>query len=145
MSEREEYRTKLKRMVFAGGVIPLATELPEWTEEWQPFGENGDMMREVKGIESDASMYLYKAVSTSEFPVHWHKNDEMFMLIYGSMTMNFEDRPSVLMRPGDSVFIPREELHSCKFHEDSFIVLAYVPAFDEGLWQGLQKINQKLR
>jgi len=128
-------------MVFSGGVIPPPTDLPDWGEDWAPFGDNGDEMREVK-VEDNMSIYLYRAKAGSQFPAHWHSNVEMFILIKGSMTMHFEERESRLMWPGDGVYIPKEEMHSCIFHEDSFIILAYTPSFDKGKWESIQNITK---
>jgi quercetin dioxygenase-like cupin family protein len=125
-------------MVFSGGVIPPPSDLPAWSDEWQLFGDSGDEMRSIQVHGLDVSIYLYKSKKNNAFPAHWHLNTEMLMVISGLMTMDFEERASVVMRPGDSVFIPAGEMHSCVFHEDSILVLAFTPAFEHGDWSAEQ-------
>ncbi len=67
--------------------------------------------------------YIKVAKLKGEFTWHRHDaEDEMFLVVYGSMTIQFEDR-TVTLGPGDFCVVPRGTMHNPVAAEGCGIVL----------------------
>ena len=57
--------------------------------------------------------HIFKiAVNTDPFPWHHHPNsDELFVVMEGALTIEFEDSPAVLLKRDDSLVVPQGVIH----------------------------------
>ena len=57
--------------------------------------------------------HIFKiAVNTDPFPWHHHPNsDELFIVVEGASTVEFEDSQAVQLRPDDSLLVPQGVIH----------------------------------
>ncbi len=80
--------------------VNLAAKFALFSEQWSPkiVGQVNDMHIKLGRIEG-------------EFIWHSHENeDEMFMVINGSMTLRFRDK-DVVVNPGEFIVVPRGVEH----------------------------------
>lgn len=67
--------------------------------------------------------YIKVAKLKGEFTWHKHdQEDEMFLVLYGSMVLQFEDG-EVVLGPGDFYVVPRGKLHNLVAREECGIAL----------------------
>ena len=56
--------------------------------------------------------YVKIAVNEEDYPWHYHSNsDELFIMIEGELTIDFQDDKSVTLRPNDTLLVPAGILH----------------------------------
>jgi mannose-6-phosphate isomerase-like protein (cupin superfamily) len=92
--------------------IKLAQALESLTEYWSP---------RVIGRVND--QYIKVAKVKGEFAWHRHDaEDEMFLVVYGSLTIQFEDR-SVTLEPGEFCIVPKGTMHNPVAVEECGMVL----------------------
>ena len=67
--------------------------------------------------------YIKVAKLKGEFTWHWHDaEDELFLVVYGSLTIQFE-HSSVRLGPGEFYVVPKGTLHNPVAMEECGIVL----------------------
>lgn len=87
------------------------------TEHWRP-----KVIAELNGQE----LKLVKL--QGEFPWHAHANeDELFLVWRGEMRIEFEDRPAVVLAPGEMCVVPRGVRHRTMAEAEAE-VLIFEPA-----------------
>ncbi|WP_235827871.1 cupin domain-containing protein [Brevibacillus migulae] len=92
--------------------VNFEKELAEVTEYWSP---------RVVGRVND--QYLKVAKCKGEFVWHKHDNeDELFLVVYGQLRIEFEDGAAVLEK-GDFTVVPKNTLHKPVADEECGIVL----------------------
>jgi len=67
----------------------------------------------------------YVKVAKSKGQLAWHKHeheDEMFLLIYGRLRIQFEDK-EVVLNPGDFCVVPKNTMHNPIAEEECGVVL----------------------
>ncbi|SMH51069.1 Mannose-6-phosphate isomerase, cupin superfamily [Rathayibacter oskolensis] len=91
----------------------VAAELAHVTEHWTP---------RVIGRVND--QYVKVAKLLGELVWHAHDaEDEMFLVVSGSLLLQFEDRPDVRLEPGEFYVVPRGVRHNPVAEEEVEIVL----------------------
>jgi len=91
----------------------IAAALELVTEHWTPrvVGEVNDQ-------------YLKVAKLLGEFVWHAHENeDELFLIVYGTLRIQFEDRADVTLQPGEFYTVPKGVRHNPVADEEVGIVL----------------------
>ena len=86
--------------------------LEQITERWSP---------RVVGRVNDQ----YVKVAKVQGQLAWHKHDsedEMFLVVYGRLVLQFEDK-EVVLNPGDFYVVPKGTLHNPVAEEECGIVL----------------------
>jgi mannose-6-phosphate isomerase-like protein (cupin superfamily) len=86
--------------------------LEQITEHWSP---------RVVGRVNDQ----YVKVAKVQGQLAWHKHDsedEMFLVVYGRLVLQFEDK-EVVLNPGDFYVVPKGTLHNPVAEEECGIVL----------------------
>ncbi|WP_158820495.1 cupin domain-containing protein [Granulicella sp. S156] len=86
--------------------------LEQITEHWSP---------RVVGRVNDQ----YVKVAKVQGQLAWHKHDsedEMFLVVYGRLILQFEDK-EVVLNPGDFYVVPKGTLHNPVAEEECGIVL----------------------
>ena len=86
--------------------------LEQITEHWSP---------RVVGRVNDQ----YVKVAKVQGQLAWHKHDaedEMFLVVYGRLVLQFEDK-EVVLNPGDFYVVPKGILHNPVAEEECGIVL----------------------
>jgi len=86
--------------------------LEQITEHWSP---------RVIGRVNDQ----YVKVAKVQGQLAWHKHDsedEMFLVVYGRLILQFEDK-EVVLNPGDFYVVPKGTLHNPVAEEECGIVL----------------------
>ena len=96
------------------GIAPVnfLQALEQITEHWSP---------RVVGRVND--QYVKVAKVQGQFT--WHKHDsedEMFLVVYGRLILQFEDK-EVVLNPGDFYVVPKGTLHNPVAEEECGIVL----------------------
>lgn len=92
--------------------IDLREALAGVTEYWSP---------RIVGRVND--QYIKVAKLKGEFTWHKHdQEDEMFLIVYGSLTIQFEDG-AVMLGPGEFYVIPKGTLHNPVAAEECGMVL----------------------
>ncbi len=98
--------------MLTGNAIGIADALEQVTAYWTP---------RVVGRVND--QYIKVAKLKGELAWHDHANeDEMFLVVYGNLTIQFEDR-EVHLRPGEFCVVPRKTMHNPVAQEECGIVL----------------------
>ena len=55
------------------------------------------------------------AVNEGEYPWHYHSNsDELFIVLEGELTIEFQDKPMVTLKPNDTCLVPKGLIHKTK-------------------------------
>ena len=55
---------------------------------------------------------LRLAVNEGEYPWHYHSNsDELFIVLEGELEIQFQDKPTVTLKPQDIFLVPSGLLH----------------------------------
>ena len=91
----------------------FAAELEHVTEYWTPrvIGEVNDQ-------------YLKVAKLKGEFVWHAHEHeDELFLVVYGTLRIQLEDRDDVVLNPGEFFTVPKGVRHNPVAEEEGGIVL----------------------
>ncbi len=91
----------------------FATELEQVTDYWTPrvVGEVNDQFVKVAKLKG-------------EFVWHAHEDeDELFLIVYGTLRIQFEDREDVVLGPGDFFTVPKGVRHNPVAEEEVGIVL----------------------
>ncbi len=91
----------------------FAAELEQITDYWSPrvVGEVNDQ-------------YVKVAKLMGEFVWHAHENeDELFLIVYGTLRIQLEDRDEVVLRPGEFFTVPKGVRHNPVADEEVGIVL----------------------
>ena len=91
----------------------FAAELELVTDYWTPrvVGEVNDQ-------------YVKVAKLKGEFVWHAHENeDELFLIVYGMLRIQLEDRDEVVLRPGEFFTVPMGVRHNPVADEEVGIVL----------------------
>ena len=58
---------------------------------------------------------LRLAVNEGEYPWHYHSNsDELFIVLEGELTIEFQNEPTVTLKPKDTLLIPKGKIHKTK-------------------------------
>ena len=92
--------------------INLAEKLKQVSEHWSP---------KIVGEVNDFHVKIVKF--QGEFLWHHHENeDEMFLVVKGTMRMRFRDR-DVLVREGEFIIVPRGVEHMPVAEEEVHVVL----------------------
>ena len=64
----------------------------------------------VVGEVNDSCLRL--AVNEGEFPWHHHSNsDELFIVLEGELSIEFHDKPSVILKPQDTFLVSKGIIH----------------------------------
>lgn len=99
-------------MQSAGEATKIAAALEQVTEYWTP---------RVIGRVND--QYIKVAKLKGELTWHDHADeDEMFLVVYGQLKIEFEGR-DVLLGPGDFCVVPKKTMHNPVANEECGIVL----------------------
>jgi len=94
-------------------MINFAAELEQVTEHWTP--------RVVAQVNDQ---YIKVAKLLGEFVWHDHPDgDEMFIVQYGSLVIQFEDADDVILNPGEMFVVPKGVRHNPIAAEECGIVL----------------------
>jgi len=91
----------------------FAAELEHVTDYWTPrvVGEVNDQ-------------YVKVAKLKGEFVWHAHENeDELFLIVYGTLVIQLEDRDDVVLNPGEFFTVPKGVRHNPVAAEEVGIVL----------------------
>jgi len=91
----------------------IADELAKVTDHWTPrvVGEVNDQ-------------YVKVAKLLGEFVWHAHDNeDELFLIVYGTLVIQLEDRDDVTLGPGEFFVVPKGVRHNPVAAEEVGIVL----------------------
>jgi len=91
----------------------FSTELEQVTEYWTPrvVGEVNDQ-------------YVKVAKLKGEFVWHAHENeDELFLIVYGTLRIQLEDREEIILNPGEFFTVPKGVRHNPVADEEVGIVL----------------------
>ena len=82
-------------------VINLNDKLSKFSDQWSPR-----IIAELNGQQ------VKLAKIEGEFVFHHHEHeDELFLVLKGAMRMEYKDRPSVEVREGEIVVVPRGVEH----------------------------------
>lgn len=95
------------------GVVDPASEFASLTEPWSP---------RIVGRVNDQ----YVKVAKLAGELAWHKHDdedEMFFVIKGDLTIEFEDRASAKLSPGQFCIVPKGVMHNPVATSDCWIML----------------------
>ena len=96
--------------------INLAEKLALFSERWSPkiiAGLNGQHVKLVKSL--------------GEFPWHFHEHeDELFLVVRGTLRMEFRDR-AVVLEEGEMIVVPRGVEHR-PVAEQEVCLLLFEPA-----------------
>jgi mannose-6-phosphate isomerase-like protein (cupin superfamily) len=93
--------------------VNIAAELERVTQHWTPrvIGEVNDQ-------------YLKVAKLKGEFVWHAHENeDELFLIVYGTLRIQLEGSPDVVLQPGEFYVVPKGVRHNPVAEEEVGIVL----------------------
>ena len=91
----------------------FSAELEQVTEYWTPrvVGEVNDQ-------------YVKVAKLKGEFVWHAHENeDELFLIVYGTLRIQLEDREEIILNPGEFFTVPKGVRHNPVADEEVGIVL----------------------
>ena len=91
----------------------IAAELEQVTEHWTPrvIGEVNDQ-------------YVKVAKLKGEFVWHTHEDeDELFLIVYGTLVIQLEDRDDVVLNAGEFFTVPKGVRHNPVAAEEVGIVL----------------------
>jgi len=93
--------------------INLAEKLATFSTHWDPkvvAHYNGNDIMVVK--------------FAGEFPFHKHaETDDFFLVLDGTVTMDYEDHPSVTFGPGEIVVVPRGVVHRPRAETEAKVLL----------------------
>ena len=93
-------------------VVNIAEKLKQFQEQWQP---------KIVGELNDSYIKLVKF--QGEFVWHHHDaEDELFLVVKGSMRMRLRDR-DLVVRPGEFIIIPRGVEHLPVADEETHVLL----------------------
>jgi mannose-6-phosphate isomerase-like protein (cupin superfamily) len=93
--------------------INLAEKLAAFSTHWDPkvvarFNGNDIMVVKFQG----------------EFPFHKHDTtDDFFLVIDGTVTMDYQDRPSVTFGPGEIIVVPQGVVHRPRAEREAKVLL----------------------
>ena len=60
---------------------------------------------------------LRLAVNEGEYPWHYHSNsDEFFIVLEGELTIEFQNKPMVTLKPKDTILVPKGLIHKTVAH-----------------------------
>ncbi|GAP66212.1 cupin [Mizugakiibacter sediminis] len=91
----------------------LAEEFAAITEHWSP-----------RVIAMSNGQYVKLAKVRGEFVWHDHADeDELFLVMRGTLVLRFRDRPEVTLRAGDFHVVPRGVQHCPYAPEEAWIML----------------------
>ena len=93
-------------------ISELSQALEQITEHWSP--------RVIGRVNNQ-----YVKVAKVQGQLAWHKHDseeEMFLVVYGRLILQFEDK-EVALNPGDFYVVPKGTLHNPVAEEECGIVL----------------------
>jgi mannose-6-phosphate isomerase-like protein (cupin superfamily) len=97
-------------------VINLAAKLAQFTDQWNPR-----IVAELNG------QHVKLARLQGEFVWHHHEaEDELFLVLRGTLRMQFRDR-EVAVKPGECIVVPRGVEHR-PVADDEVHVLLFEPA-----------------
>ncbi len=98
--------------MLSGNTTNIAAALAKVTQHWSP---------QVIGQVND--QYIKVAKLKGELMWHAHADeDEMFMVVYGTLTIQLEDR-DIVLQPGEFCVIPKGVRHNPVAAEECGIVL----------------------
>ncbi len=93
--------------------INLAEKLSQFSSHWDPHviaNYNGNDVMVVK--------------FQGEFPFHKHDNtDDFFLVIEGTVTMDYDNAPSVTFGPGELLIIPQGQIHRPRAETEAKVLL----------------------
>lgn len=93
--------------------INLAEKLALFSTHWDP---------KVVARYNDNDIMVVKFVG--EFPFHKHDTtDDFFLVLEGSVTMDYEGQPSVTFGPGELVVVPRGVVHRPRAATEAKVLL----------------------
>ncbi|MCQ3032616.1 cupin domain-containing protein [Pseudomonas syringae] len=99
-------------MIPSSNTINIESALAEVTQYWSPH---------VIGQVND--QYIKVAKLKGELMWHAHADeDEMFMVVYGTLKIQLEDR-DIILRPGEFCIIPRQVRHNPVAEDECGIML----------------------
>ncbi|MBT2500164.1 cupin domain-containing protein [Agromyces sp. ISL-38] len=94
-------------------IINFAAELAAVTDHWTP--------RVVGQVNNE---YVKVAKLFGELMWHDHADeDELFLVVYGRLVIQLEDRDDVVLNPGEAFVVPRGVRHNPVAKEECGIVL----------------------
>ena len=97
-------------------IVNIAEKFGKFTEHWSPR-----IVGELNG------QHVKLARLKGEFIWHSHENeDEMFLVLKGTLRMKFRDREAVL-NPGEFLIVPRGTEH-CPVADEEVEVMLFEPA-----------------
>jgi mannose-6-phosphate isomerase-like protein (cupin superfamily) len=101
MRDRETVILLNMQNEFAIEAVNIEAKLTLFSEQFQP---------KIVGQVNDMHVMLVKV--QGEFIWHHHeKEDELFLVIAGELTMQLRDKPDVVVRPGEFIVVPRGVEH----------------------------------
>ncbi len=95
------------------GATDLRDAFDAVTEHWSP-----------KVIARINDQYLKAAKLKGEFVWHKHdEEDELFYIVKGELSIEYQDRPSVLVREGEFHVVPKNTMHNPRAETECWVVL----------------------
>lgn len=95
------------------GATDLRGAFDTVTEHWSP-----------KVIARINDQYLKAAKVKGEFV--WHKHDdedELFFIVKGELSIEYQDRPAVLVREGEFHVVPKNTMHNPRAESECWVLL----------------------
>ncbi len=93
--------------------INIADKMAAFDTHWDPhviasYNQNDVMAVKIKG----------------EFPFHKHDDtDDFFLVVEGEMVMDFQDRPSVPVKAGEVIIVPKGVVHRPRAEQEVKVIL----------------------
>jgi len=111
-------------------VVNLAEKFSLFTETWSP-----KIIGELNG------QHVKLARLKGEFVWHSHKNeDEMFLIIQGSLVIQFRDK-TVTLHPGEMIIIPRGVEHN-PISDEEVLLMLFEPAQTKHTGEVVHELTQ---
>lgn len=127
-------KRRFASLMFTGtDRINEPVEIGPWPERWVPFGNNGDMMKQLTmGIDDGADVYAFKSNGKdSELVHHRHRYMENIIVVRGSMTLTVELNPpnveTFLLSEGETFTVPPMTFHGYVFHQPTMVLFVHIP------------------
>jgi mannose-6-phosphate isomerase-like protein (cupin superfamily) len=111
-------------------VVNLAEKFSLFTETWSP-----KIIGELNG------QHVKLARLKGEFVWHSHKDeDEMFLIIQGSLVIQFRDK-TVTLHPGEMIIIPRGVEHN-PISDEEVLLMLFEPAQTKHTGEVVHELTQ---
>ena len=126
-------------MFKRGHPIPDPVDLPDWGDEWSPFGDTGCKMRKVTGDEEiNCDIFLFYGAQNTFMDAHNHIPSESITVLSGALRIEVEWTPGEWtlydLTAGMTLSIPSRVMHRAEYYKAGYVVLSYVPGFKDEVW-----------